>query len=207
MGYHLAGFDVVGVDREPQPHYPFEFIQGDAIEILQQRHAQFDAFHASPPCQAFTRAKKLQGNKHPDLVGVTREAFKAIGKYWVIENVPGAPLIHPTLLCGLMFGLNFYRHRLFETSWHCDFILHPPHHAPQTKLGLPPKKNEVLQFVGHFSGVPRARREMECEWMNQGELAQAIPPRYTKWLGEQVIALLKEAEQHPATGASVNGQA
>jgi DNA (cytosine-5)-methyltransferase 1 len=190
FGYHLAGFDVVGVDVKPQPHYPFELIQGDAIIEAKKRRADFDAFHASPPCQAFTRARKLQDNCHPDLIGVTREFLQSTGSPWCIENVPGAPLINPTLLCGLMFGLNLYRHRLFETSFLCPLILHPPHHAPLAKMGRPVRQGEIIQVVGHFSNVEKGRREMQCPWMSQGELAQAIPPQYTKWIGSHMLSAL-----------------
>jgi DNA (cytosine-5)-methyltransferase 1 len=194
MGYHKAGFNVVGVDIKKQPRYPFEQLVGDAIITIKERQDDFDAFHASPPCQAFTRARKLQGNEHFDLIGVTRDALVATGKPFVIENVPGAPLKNPTLLCGLMFGLNFYRHRLFESNIVLDFMFHPPHHAPLTKLGLPPKENEILQTVGHFSGVPRARREMQTPWMSQFGMAQCIPPAYTEWIGRQIINALENKE-------------
>lgn len=190
FGYHLAGFDVVGVDIKPQPHYPFEMVVGDAIQVAKMRRAEFVAFHASPPCQAFTRARKLQGNSHPDLIGVTREFLQSTGAPWCIENVPGAPLVDPSVLCGLMFGLNFYRHRLFETNFFLPSLEHPPHQAPLAKMGRPALPSEVLQVVGHFSGVPRARREMQCPWMLQGELAQAIPPQYTEFIGVNMLCAL-----------------
>lgn len=197
FGYHLAGFDVVGVDIKPQPHYPFDMVVGDAIQVAKMRRAEFDSFHASPPCQAFTMARKLHGNSHPDLVDVTREFLQSTGAPWCIENVPGAPLIDPVVLCGLMFGLNLYRHRLFETNFYLPSLEHPPHHAPQAKMGRPALPNEILQVVGHFSGVPRARREMQCPWMSQGELAQAIPPKYTEFIGINMLCALENMESGP----------
>jgi len=194
MGYHKAGFDVVGVDIKPQSSYPFKILIGDALKIVKERRDEFDAFHASPPCQAFTRTRKLQGNTHVDLIGVTREALKATGKPYVIENVPGAPLHNPVVLCGLMFGLNFYRHRLFETNIVLSAVQHPPHTAPLAKMGRPPKEHEVLQFVGHFSGVERGRREMQTPWMSQYGMSQAIPPAYTEWIGRQLINALDTLE-------------
>jgi len=194
MGYHKAGFDVVGVDIKPQPRYPFEILIGEALQIVKERRDEFDAFHASPPCQAFTRARKLQGNTHVNLIDVTREALKATGKPYVIENVPGAPLHNPVVLCGLMFGLNFYRHRLFETNVALSAVQHPPHTASLAKMGRPPKEHEVLQFVGHFSGVERGRREMQTPWMSQYGMSQAIPPAYTEWIGHQIINALENME-------------
>ena len=116
MGYSRAGFEVVGVDIAAQPRYPFEFIQGDAIEYVKEHGHEYDAIHASPPCQAYTNAQKIMRNDHPELLEPTREALNATGLPWVIENVPGAPLIEPIELCGGMFGLRTYRHRLFESS-------------------------------------------------------------------------------------------
>lgn len=123
-GYHDAGFDVVGVDIRPMPRYPYEFHQADALEYLREHGHEFDAIHASPPCQAYCALKSMPNAKeHPDLVGVTREALRESGRLYVIENVPGAPLVDPVMLCGTMFGLQtdcgaqLRRHRLFETNW------------------------------------------------------------------------------------------
>lgn len=190
MGYHRAGFDVVGVDLEPQPHYPFPFHQGDALEYLQAHGHEFDAIHASPPCQAYTKARKLQGNTHPELIIPTREALQRLGIPWIVENVPGSPLINPVILCGTMFGLRTYRHRLFESSFPITAPNHPAHTAKQTKMGRPPKDGEFLQMVGNFSGVPLAREIMGTPWMTQYEMAQAIPPAYTTFIGWQLRAAL-----------------
>ena len=189
MGYHRAGFEVVGVDINPQPHYPFEFHRTDAMTFPLDG---FDAIHASPPCQAYTKARKLQGNTHPDLVGPTRELLEKTGVPWVIENVAGAPLKDPVTLCGTMFGLKTYRHRLFETNWELTPPAHPEHVAKQTKMGRPPVDGEFMQVVGHYSGAQAAREAMGIDWMNQREMAEAIPPAYTEFIGAQLI---REAER------------
>lgn len=194
VGYSLAGFDIVGVDIEPQPKYPFEFHCADALSF---DLSGFDAIHASPPCQAHTRARKLQGNTHVDLIGVTRDKLVASGKPFVIENVPGAPVQNPIELCGLMFGLNFYRHRLFEMNFKCEVPVHPLHTKPLAKMGRPPKEDEVLQFVGHFSGVPRGRKELNTPWMSQYGMAQCVPPAYTEFIGKQLRAHVVCAECAP----------
>lgn len=194
MGYHLAGFDVVGVDIEPQPRYPFEFHQGDALKYLLEHWQEFDALHASPPCQAHTNAQKIRGNEHPDFIQATRAAFKLMGKPYVIENVPGAPMENPFTLCGCMFPeLRTYRPRLFESN--AIAINEPcrPHTARTTKMGRPPKEGEFMHVVGNFSGVQIARDAMGISWMARDELREAIPPPYTKLLGEKLIQILSPA--------------
>jgi DNA (cytosine-5)-methyltransferase 1 len=123
-GYRRAGFEVVGVDINPQPHYPFEFIQGDALRMLElcggmQLDKGFDAIHASPPCQAFTAYQRtgVPSIDHPDLIEIVRWLLRNTGVPWVIENVTGAPLQNPIQLCGTGFGLKVQRHRLFETNF------------------------------------------------------------------------------------------
>lgn len=190
MGYHRAGFDVTGVDIDFQPNYPFEFHQGDALKFLLENHGDFDYFHASPPCQAFTNAQKLRGNQHPDFIKATRSAFRLIGKPWVIENVPGSPLRSPIELCGAMFGLGTYRHRLFEMSDDIDAPLHPEHGAPTAKMGRPPKPGEFMHVVGNFSGADKAREAMGISWMTRDELRESIPPAYTHFIGAQLIDAL-----------------
>jgi DNA (cytosine-5)-methyltransferase 1 len=117
VGYHRAGFEVVGVDINPQPRFPFEFHQGDAIEYIREHGHEFDVIHASPPCQRFSEATPMERrDKHPDLIAPTREAMQATGKPYVIENVENAraELANPVKLCGTMFGLPIWRHRYFE---------------------------------------------------------------------------------------------
>jgi DNA (cytosine-5)-methyltransferase 1 len=197
VGYASAGFEVVGVDHKLQPNYPFRFIQADALEYLEWRGGNegFVAIHASPPCQAYTKARKLQGKDHPDLVAPTRELLQATGLPYVIENVKGAPLIDPVMLEGQMFpGLNVHRPRLFEANWPLDVPLLRPSPPRQTKMGRPPRPGEAMQVVGHFSDVPAGREAMGIDWMTQGELAQAIPPAYTELIGYQLLAHLEARE-------------
>lgn len=192
MGYHLAGFELVGVDIDPQPRYPFEFHQGDALKFLMENWREFDAFHASPPCQAHSNAQRIMGNEHPDYIFAIREAFNLIGRPWVIENVPGAPLREPVELCGAMFGLQTYRHRLFESNVSTEApSRHPEHTARTTKMGRKPVPGEFMHIVGNFSGVDRAREVMGMEWATRDGLREAIPPAYTEWIGRQLIAHLE----------------
>lgn len=187
-GYADAGFEVVGVDIAPQPRYPYEFHQADAIEYLRDHGHEFDAIHASPPCQAFTNAQKIMGNEHPDLVEPTRELLEELGKPYVIENVPGAPLRDPVELCGAMFNLGTYRHRLFETNWELVPPPHPPHAKRTTKMGRKPVDGEMMHVVGNFSGVAQARKAMGIDWMTRDGLREAIPPAYSQYIGWQLAA-------------------
>lgn len=199
-GYQRAGFYVVGVDIKPQPNYcGDEFVHGDAMTVLSFHGwdflQTFDAVHASPPCQAYTRARKLRSREHPDLIAPVRERlanyWTSHWTPWVIENVVGAPLQNPALLCGTMFGLRVYRHRLFETSWPLPFTLHPAHHRQQVKMGRPVQEGDVIQPVGNFSGAEYARRAMDTPWMTQQDMREAIPPAYTEWIGGELMRLLK----------------
>lgn len=188
QGYVAAGFTVTGVDIDPQPRYPFEFAQADAISFLLTYGPEFDAIHASPPCQAHTRAQKIQQNDHPDLIEPTRSALRLVGKPYVIENVPLAPLHHPVELCGAMFGLETYRHRLFEVGgWSLSVPEHPEHTARTTKMGRPPQAGEYMHVVGNFSGTARAREIMGMPWASRDGLREAIPPAYTEYIGRQLI--------------------
>lgn len=194
-GYQRAGFDVLGVDIEPQPRNPHDFHQRDAIAFLQEMRDtdtwdHVDAIHASPPCQLYSKAHRIRSNTHPDLIGPTRELLQAIGKPYVIENVPGAPLIEPVELCGSMFGLRLYRHRLFETNWPLTVPLHPAHMAPQVKMGRVAKPHEMIQPVGNFSGVQEAREVMDMPWASREGLREAIPPAYTEYIGVQLMDAL-----------------
>lgn len=187
------------MDIESQPKYPFEFHQGDAITYLLEHGHEFDAIHASPPCQAYsdsTKTWRSSGKTYPDLVAVTRDALIECGRPWIIENVPGSPLLSPVLLCGVMFGLPMYRHRLFETSFPLRQPNHPEHVMPQVKMGRKPKNGEFIQAVGHFSGVPEARKAMGILWMGQRELAQAIPPAYTHYVGLNLLDFITRTSEN-----------
>lgn len=187
MGLHQAGFDVTGVDIAPQPKYPFRFIQANAMTFPLEG---FDFIWASPPCQRFSDAQRLMGNEHPDLLTPIRDRLLVRGGLWCIENVPGAPLRKPVMLCGQMFGLHLYRHRLFETSFPVEQPWHSPHIHPQVKMGRRPKAGEIIQVVGHFTDVAGAREAMDIDWMGQNELREAIPPAYSKFIG---LAALKHS--------------
>jgi DNA (cytosine-5)-methyltransferase 1 len=202
MGYHRAGFDVVGVDIAPQPRYPFEFHQGDALEYLAEHGASFDAIHASPPCQRYSDLAKRNGNgdSWPDLVDPTREALEATGRPWVIENVEGAPLHDPVVLCGTQFpGLRVIRHRLFEAS---SSVVIPelPHGRHPLVFTLDKRKphygrlDQNTAFVmvngGGNCSVANKRDAMGIDWMTGHELNEAIPPAYTQHVGRALLAAI-----------------
>jgi DNA (cytosine-5)-methyltransferase 1 len=205
VGYSRAGFEVVGVDIVPQPHYPLEFLQTDALKLDAEFISTFDAIHASPPCQSYSDLAKRNGNAHewPRLVEPVRKMLIESGLPYIIENVEGAPLLNPTVLCGTMFkGLRVLRHRLFETNF---LVLAPPHgrhplcHTMDKRKSHYGKTDDMLDFVSVNGGgncsVAAARDAMGIDWMNKGELNEAIPPTYTQFIGEQLIAQLRTIPQ------------
>jgi DNA (cytosine-5)-methyltransferase 1 len=188
MGYWLAGFDVVGVDIEPQKRYPFRFIQADALTFPL---SGFDLIHASPICKDYSATAVLNDATHPRQIEAFRDRLASSGVPYVIENVPGAPLRSPVVLCGAMFpGLRVYRHRLFEASFRIPAPPEPEHRWPLAKMGRPVRPGEFMQPVGHFSDVAAARAAMGIAWMVRDELAQAIPPDYTLHVGWAALAAL-----------------
>ncbi len=191
-GYAASGlFDVVGVDIEPQPRYPYRFIQADALEYVTKYGQAFDFIHASPPCQAYSGLTPKQNKpNHKKLIALTRDALVRTGNPFVIENVAGArhDLHSPSMLCGSMFGLRTRRHRYFETNFmldtsplECDHSIVPllvttaskASRAKRAILGIPPKsvKNAPLAY-----GV---------DWMTFDGLKECIPPAYTEWIAKQ----------------------
>ena len=193
LGYEQAGFDVTGVDLEFQAHYRHRFVQSDAIRYLLDHWQEFDIIHASPPCQAYSTASmqfRIAGKEYVDLIAATRDVLIATGKPYVIENVPGSPLINPIMLCGAMFGMRTYRHRMFESNMNIVAPEHPDHKAKNAKMGRRIKDDEFIQYVGHFSGVKFVQQMTGLLWLNQYELAQSIPPQYTKHIGEQIIKMI-----------------
>lgn len=194
-GYADAGFDVVGVDIDAKAgaRYPFTFVHGDALAYLFEFGEDFDVIAGSPPCQAHTNAQKIMGNQHPDFIDSMR-ALLPPGKPYVIENVPGAPLRDPIELCGSMFGLKTYRHRLFESNIPITVPAHPEHVTRTTKMGRAPVDGEFMHVVGNFSGVDKAREAMGIDWMTRDGLREAIPPAYTEHIGHQLIAQLDMAK-------------
>lgn len=186
IGYQQAGFTVTGIDLEPQPHNPQPVIQAEALTYLYHHGAEYDFIHASPPCQTYTKAGKQwrkEGRRYPDLIAPLRTLLLYVNRPWVIENVPGAPLRHPILLNGSTFGLKIHRPRYFESSF--PLPQPPAPFIPPVKMGRPIQEGDILQPVGHFSGVPYARQEMGLPQATQKELAQALPPAYTRWVGLQ----------------------
>ncbi len=193
MGYHLAGYRVLGIDNAQQPRYPFEFVQGDAVEFIARHGYRFDLVAGSPPCQRYSLTQKIRGNDHPDLIAPTREAMRSTGRPYIIENVEEArgELITPVMLCGATFGLRTYRHRLFETGGglHLGQPQHPVHGARVAKMGRPVAEGEFMHVVGNFSNVPLARSPevMGMPWASRDGLREAIPPAYTELIGRQAL--------------------
>lgn len=217
MGYHRAGFDVVGVDIKPQPRYPFGFVQADALDVLANLSGNssryglalgmFDAIHASPPCQAFTAYRRTgRVGAYPDLIPQTRALLRQADLPYGIESVEGAPLENPTRLCGSTFGLDVRRHRLFETSFPlaspgCDHGRHTPNRFPSGRS---------KQRTGSSRGLVRAtvevgtwdipldvqRQAMGIDWMTLKELSEAIPPAYTEHVGRFLMRAIADGRRH-----------
>lgn len=195
MGYHRAGFEVVGVDIKPQPRYPFTFIQADAMTFPLDG---YDVIHASPPCQRYSSAT-ANPEKHPDLYKPVQTRLRTSGVPWIIENVIGAPCNHRIMLCGSMFDLMqdgewIQRHRNFETSWLMFQIQcrHPIGRSPILVTGHCFIK-EIRNIKKHSRQGPfdLCQRLMGIDWMTRYELTQAIPPAYTEFIGKQLIATLE----------------
>jgi len=218
MGLHRAGFEVVGVDIRPQPRYPFEFHQADALTFPLDG---FDFIWASPPCQAHTAMKTMHNAKdHEDLIPATRARLVASGLPWAMENVIGAPLENPIMLCGTMFGLGvedaeLRRHRLFETS---EPILLVPQcqHGARATIGIygGHARNRKRRTIGVYGegcrdsrrksdrgvedfSIEHGRIAMDIDWMTTAELSQAIPPAYAEFIGRAALSWI-EAERAAA---------
>ena len=212
-GFERAGFDVVGLDLDPQPRYPYHFLQADVVAALGTllsggiwafrtglddevfRFLTLDdiaAFHASVPCQLYSGTHQINDNDHPDLIPPVRGLLDETGKPYVMENVVGAPLLEPVTLCGAMFGLRTYRHRLFETNWFLPEPEHPEHVARQAKMGRPPADGEFMHIVGNFSNVALAREIMGMPWANRDGLREAIPVAYAEYVGKHLMGVVRE---------------
>jgi DNA (cytosine-5)-methyltransferase 1 len=206
-GYRDAGFEVIGVDTEPQPRYPYEFHEADALSVLRSmaywpnfggelwRPASYDAIHASPPCQDYSKAMRHLTGGYPRLIDPVRDLLKKIGLPWIIENVPGAPLpvqtdlfgAHGVELCGTMFGLPIWRHRLFETSF---------------PISAPRGCDHTAQPMNPHRAVRRGGRTLEADWreamgvgwMSRYGAREAVPPVYTESIGLQLVASLVAAK-------------
>lgn len=204
MGYYRAGFDVTGVDIKPQPHYPFEFVQADALEYCAAHGHEFDVIHASPPCQAYTGMRNITISRfgaapeHPDLVDDTRRALRATGRHWIIENVQNSPIDTHIILCGVSLGLpELARHRHFES----DLLLFAQpcaHRSVPYTIGVygdVPDGRRVSYPQFRLSriakGLPEASRVMGIDWMTWDEIKLAIPPAYTEYIGRQLLQQLE----------------
>jgi DNA (cytosine-5)-methyltransferase 1 len=194
-GYQQAGFYVVGVDNRPQPRYAGdEFIQADVLWLLRDSPKglrRFSAIHASPPCPAYSLVSGFQGvaDQHPDLIAPVRDLLNQTGVPYIIENVPGSPLRRDVVLCGEMFGLRVHRHRVFET--HGVFVM-APRHAPHVLRGAATnceKGAGVARWItGHYADHDDAQDAMGIDWMDRRELANAVPPAYTEYIGAFLMA-------------------
>jgi DNA (cytosine-5)-methyltransferase 1 len=192
-GLQMAGYHVTGVDIEPQPRYCGDrFFCDDAMAWLRGEREPLDSFDliwASPPCQGYSKTQQLRGNNHPKLIEDMRVLLRTSGVPYIIENVPGAPLIDPVVLVGSMFGLRTMRPRLFECSFDVPFALAPTPDARTAKMGRQPRPGEYMHVVGHFANVEYARAAMGIDWMTRDGLREAIPPAYAKFLVEQIQAV------------------
>jgi len=199
-GYSLAGFEVTGVDIKPQPNYPFPFIQTDALKLDPKFISTFDAIHASPPCQSYSDLAKRNDNADawPRLIDPVRDVLVASGLLYIIENVEGAPLRNPAVLCGTMFkGLRVLRHRLFEANFPIltpKHGAHPKVHTFDKRKSHYGKTDDMRDFVQVTGGgnctIAAARDAMGIDWMTKNELNEAIPPAYTRFIGRQLLAYL-----------------
>jgi DNA (cytosine-5)-methyltransferase 1 len=190
MGYHRAGFDVVGVDNRPQPRYPFPFVQADALAFLAAANlASVAAIHGSPVCKRWSAATPAWAREgHPDQIAPLRKLLLRTGKPWVIENVPRSPVRPDLKLCGCMFGLpKLRRERWFETSWRAFDLRQGCQH-----------RGEVISVVGGGDGrTGEWRSAMGIDWMGKRQLNQAIPPAYTEYIGRQLLEVLRETPPEP----------
>ncbi|MEV0854623.1 DNA methylase [Nocardia fluminea] len=199
MGYHRAGFDVTGVDIEPQPRYPFTFVQGDALEFLTAHGHEFDAIAASPPCHDHTSLSSRVGiNGSGWLLCATMDLLAAQPVPWVVENVMGADMRADAVLCGSMFGLRTYRHRKFAIDTRIPWLPAVPWHPAHTARTSTKKRRRDFDAGMNISmtGDISAWLGPACmgiDWMTGSELAQAIPPAYTHHLGLHLLDHLDNA--------------
>lgn len=199
-GYHLAGFNVTGVDRQPQPRYPYPFIRADVRSLDPEWiRRNFDVVTGSPPCWAHSDLAFRSGIEYEDFIPETRSLMQASGLPYVIENVEGAPLLNPLMLCGTMFtGLRVIRHRLFESN--VSLVTPSPHNWKHPLVYTLDKRKPHYGQLDEWSAFVSVNGGGNCSkaaaadamginehWMTKDGLNQAIPPRYTQWVGEQLM--------------------
>ena len=193
VGYARAGFEVHGVDLKHGKRYPYTYTRADVLDVLQDDNfiQQFDVIHASPPCQTHSITKHLRNAQGKttskiDLIPETRAALIASDKPYIIENVPGSPLINPIQLCGSSFGLKVRRHRLFESNMPLEGSV--CNHKLQGKpIGVYGSLNDEIPKGGKTAAtINEARDAMGMPWAIWTELVEAIPPAFTEYLGGQI---------------------
>lgn len=197
-GLQMAGYHVTGVDIDTQPHYCGDvFYQGDAMAWLRGECEPLDSFDliwASPPCQRYSvmTPKETKAN-HPDLLPVALRLLRSQFVPYICENVEGTQHLmrNPLFLCGSMFGLSFYRHRWFELGNSEAFFLLPScnHSIPPVLITGRGMRFENGKRASHVK-IAIKRAAMEIDWMTDDEITEAIPPAYSKFLAEQILAAL-----------------
>jgi len=196
-GYAAAGFEVHGVDLKHGKQYPYTYVRADVLDVLRDKNYldQFDVIHASPPCQTHSITQHLRNAQGKttsklDLIPETRAALIESGKPYIIENVPGSPLINPIQLCGSSFGLKVRRHRLFESNLQLlgSVCLHNEQGRPVGVYGS--LRDNIPNGGKTAESIDEARLAMGIPWAIRSELVEAIPPAYTFWLGKQIIDLI-----------------
>jgi DNA (cytosine-5)-methyltransferase 1 len=201
VGYARAGFEVIGVDIKKQKRYPYQFIQANALDVLADKDfiSQFDVIAASPPCQTHSATKHLRNaqgksTNKVDLIPQTRKGLISSGKIYIIENVPGAPLIDPVVMCGSSFGLKVRRHRQFESNVKLTGL--SCNHKLQGKpVGVYGSMRDEIPGGGHTAkSLEEAREAMGIDWMLWGDLVEAIPPIYTEYLGKQIMGAVNDLD-------------
>ena len=193
VGYARAGFEVTGIDLKHGKRYPYTYIRADVLEIIKDIDylRQFDVIHASPPCQTHSITQHLrnaQGKSTSkiDLIPQTRQALIESGVNYIIENVPGSPLIDPVQLCGSSFGLKVRRHRLFESNMPIKGSV-CNHKLQGRPIGVYGSLNDEIPKGGKTAAtIDEARKAMGMDWAIWTELVEAIPPAFTQYLGEQI---------------------
>jgi DNA (cytosine-5)-methyltransferase 1 len=199
VGYHRAGFDIIGIDNKPQPNYPFEFHQGDALGLLHPLKRRVAAIHASPPCQYYSQMTKCRpglAETYPDLIHTTRLLLKLSRLPYIIENVVGAPLHNPIQICGSGLGMTLQRHRLFESNiplWGVPCAHGQNRWNPAYRHATNRNRRRV-PVIGEWR-IPKQLQDkaMGINWMTLEELSEAIPPAYTEHIGHQLITHIKAA--------------